>query len=253
MNSISNHDSYKNICRLASLDENTFNTFKTNHAYNAILEHVSIDQGGQYLEYLNANYPEYKEHLDKFKQNDTLGGSKMYEYGGIGNISPSTLRYIKVLFDLVKLFGDLNNKKIIEIGVGYGGQCFVLSQLFPNVQKYALVDLDEALLLSGKYLNKLSTRHEVVTIDNLESLNEEFDLVISNYAYSELRRDLQDYYYDKIINKSKHGYFTLNFISHLFNIDSYSFEDTKEKFKEKNFSLMEEYPKTSDNNIILYY
>lgn len=252
MNSVSNTDSYKNICRLAFEDDNTFNRFKSDPSYNSILEHVSQEQGQLYLQNLNNNNFPYLLWLNDFKRNDIYGGTKTYYYNDIGNISPSTLRYMKVLSDLIKIFGDLNNKKILEIGVGYGGQCFILNQLF-NIQKYTLVDMDEVLLLTNKYLNKLSVKHETINIKDVENIDEDFDLVISNYAYSELSKDLQNYYYEKIIKKSKHGYFTLNFISHLYNIDSYSFLELQEKFKEKQFNLLEELPKTSENNVILYY
>ena len=37
-----------------------------------------------------------------------------------------------------------------------------------------------------------------------------YDLVISNYAFSELPKDLQTVYIDKVLKKSKRGYLTMN-------------------------------------------
>jgi hypothetical protein len=71
--------------------------------------------------------------------------------------------------------------------------------------------------------------------------------------YSELYKELQDFYWEKIIKSSKNGYFTLNFISHLFNIDSYSKEEILSKFSEKGPKILEEEPKTFEKNIILYF
>lgn len=252
MQSISDTIDYKNVCLEASTNENLFNNFKNNPVYNGILEHVSKEQGQLYLNYINNNFPNLDEYIDRFKKNDIYGGTFLSEYDKIGHISPSTLRYIKVLSDLDTLFGDLNNKKIVEIGVGYGGQCFILSQYY-KINDYSLIDLDESLLLTDKYLNKLDVSHRIINIDNISELDEDFDLVISNYAYSELSRELQDLYYEKVIKRSKNGYFTYNFISNLFNIDSYSKEEVFSKFSEKNLKIMDEYPNTFENNIILYF
>jgi len=252
MQSISDTIDYKKVCLEASTNENLFNNFKNNPIYNGILEHVSKDQGQLYLNYINNNFQNLDEYIDRFKKNDIYGGTFLSEYDKIGYISPSTLRYIKVLSDLDTLFGDLNNKKIVEIGVGYGGQCFILSQYY-KINDYSLIDLDESLLLTDKYLNKLDVSHRIININNISELDEDFDLVISNYAYSELSRELQDLYYEKVIKRSKNGYFTYNFISNLFNIDSYSKEEVFNKFSEKNLKIMDEYPNTFENNIILYF
>jgi hypothetical protein len=252
MNSISDTNSYRDMCRLAYEDENTFNTFKSNNVYNSILEHVSSEQGELYINYLEKNFPEYVDNIDIFKLNDKYGGTKKSYYDRIGNISPSTLRYIKVLSDLRDLIGDLNGKKIVEIGVGYGGQSFILNKFF-NIKEYSLIDLDEVLLLSEKYLNKLDVKSRLIKIEDIDSIDEEFDLVISNYAYSELNKKLQDLYWDKIIKNSKNGYFTLNFISNLFNINSYNKEEILNKFKEKEPKILEETPKTFEQNIILHF
>ncbi len=252
MNSISDRYDYRSLCRLASENEDFFNSFKSNPSYNGILEHVSTEQGKLYLNYLNVNFPNFTEKIEYFKMNDLYGGTKLSNYSEIGDISPTTLRYIKVLSDLNQLFGNLNGKKIVEIGVGYGGQCFVSSQVF-NFSEYSLIDLDEALMLTDKYLNKLNTNHRVIKIDDIQNIDEEFDIVISNYAYSEVNKNLQDLYWEKIIKKSKHGYFTLNFISHLFGIESYNKEQLLLKFSEKNPKILDETPNTFENNIILYY
>jgi hypothetical protein len=252
MNSISDRLEYKDVCNLAHNDENVFNTFKSNPSYNGILEHVSKENGQLYLDYLNFNFPDYINHIDTFKKNDIYGGTILSNYDKIGYISPTTIRYIKVLSDLKNIFGDLNGKKIVEIGVGYGGQCLILNNYF-NLKEYGLIDLDEVLLLSKKYLDKLDVISRPINISSINNIDEDFDLVISNYAYSELDKKLQDLYYDKIIKKSKNGYLTLNFISHLFNIDSYSLDEILLKFKEKNVKILEEIPNTFENNKILYF
>src|ERR1039458_5754504 len=108
MNSISDRNDYKQVCLNASKYDLVFNAFKKNPAYNGILEHVSFEQGESYLEFIKSNAPEYIDCIDKFKGNDLYGGTLKYEYDEIGLISPSTLRYIKVLSDIKNIFKDLN-------------------------------------------------------------------------------------------------------------------------------------------------
>ena len=87
----------------------------------------------------------------------------------------------------------------------------------------------------------------------MNNLDEDFDIVISNYAYSELDKNLQDLYYDRIIKRSENGYLTYNFISNLCNINSYNKEEVFNKFAEKNIKILEEEPKTFEDNLIIYF
>lgn len=259
MNSISQKNiKYKEICDLAASSDRYFDTFKSNNYYREILEHTSYDFGSLYLNYIKQNFPEYSLYIDKFKMNDKFGNPEVYNYSDISSISPSTLRYIKVTGDIYNIFYkqkqiDLNNKKIIEIGCGYGGQCFLLSQIF-NFDNYYIVDIPESQKLIHRYLNRLDTKHTIISIDDVKNLKINYDLVISNYAYSELDKEFQDYYYDYIISRSDNGYLTLNFISDIFNIDSYKQNDLLQKIdSHKKIFILEENPKTFNNNIIIYF
>jgi putative sugar O-methyltransferase len=251
--SISDTQRYKNACQMAALNDFYFSFFKQNPDYTEILEHVSEDQGRLYKQYLDKNFPEYISKLDKFKENDLYGGTKLFNYDSIGKISPTTLRYIKVLSDLKQLYGSLDNFNIVEIGVGYGGQCKIISDFF-NIQNYYLVDLDESLNLAEKYLNKVNVNNvKVVRPNDIVSLNKKFDLVISNYAFTEISKTIQEFYLNNIILKSSHGYITCNFISQYCNIDSYSLKELEAKLNHFNTKKLEEFPLTHKDNLILYW
>lgn len=253
MTSISDRDGYKIICKNASINSDDFKCFKTKNEYKSILEHVSYEDGLKYLDIITTTFDEYINYISLFKKNDLYGGSVKYSYDKIGEISPSTLRYIKVLSDIKTIFGDLNNKNIIEIGVGYGGQCFILNQFY-KIKNYYLIDLPEVQELSNVYLNKLGVNsHKILDVSKLTEYNIDYDIVISNYAYSELDINLQNYYYDNIIKKSKMGYFTFNFISELYGINSYKKQEIIEKFKNKNLVIKEEQPLTFNNNCVIFY
>jgi hypothetical protein len=250
MKSISCNTSYPNICLQASEDDAVFNIFKTLPQYKDILEHTSPQMGIEYLSIIERDNPILLDYgnIEKFKENDIYGGSDKWMYSDI-LISPSTLRYIKVLSDLIKIFGNLNGFKIAEIGGGYGGQCKIINDYF-NIKNYHIIDLPEVNLLSKKYLQKLNINNvRFSTSKNL--IPEDYDLVISNYAYTELDRELQDIYKLNIIDNSKNGYLTCNFISNLFidNSDFYSREELI-NLKEK-VEIFKEEPLSHSNNFLL--
>ena len=100
--SISDYDRYKTVCKNAYENEESFRIFKQNLDYKVILEHVSFEQGDRFidrtLENNNINY----DYINKFKENDIYGTPDLFTYRHpFGLISPSTLRYVKVLSDLI--------------------------------------------------------------------------------------------------------------------------------------------------------
>jgi len=255
--SISDVNSYKTVCRNASINENDFTSFRRNESYMAILEHVNEKEGGQYLKYIEKHFVDFNKYLELFKQNDVYGSPIMFQYPNIGFISPTTLRYCKVLCDLKILFGNLNDFRIVEIGCGYGGQCKIIKEYF-KIKEYTLIDLPDTNMLINKYLSKNSVENfNITTLDDYIGQNnseKEFDLVISNYAISEIREDIQMKYFEHIIKKSKRGYLTLNFIGHIFGINTLSKEKTFNLLREK-FDVfeMKEEPLTESNNTIVYW
>jgi putative sugar O-methyltransferase len=249
--SISDTQKYKNACKMATISDFHFDFFKKDQAYTEILEHVNQEQGQMYKDYLDIHFSDYKTKLDKFKENDIHGSPAVFNYNDIGLISPTTLRYIKVLSDLKNLYGSLDNFNIVEIGVGYGGQCKIITDFF-NISKYYLIDLDEATDLALKYLNKLNvSKAEAMRFDEIDTVNLKFDLVISNYAFTELNRDIQDIYLKNIVTQSSRGYITCNFISQYCNINSYSLQELELKLNQFNLKKFQEFPLTHKDNLIL--
>lgn len=243
------YEAYINVCRLAASDDRYFNIFKSHPSYNLILEHVDYEQGLSYLKEIEKN-PKIMSWIDQFKANDILGGTKLYEYShnNIGLISPSTLRYIKVLCDLHNLFGDLNNFNICEIGGGYGGQCKIID-IFYDIKSYTIVDLEDVNRLSKLYLTKIGTNTNIRHLTYPVDVKSEYDLVISNYAFSELPKHVQDNYMF-ILKNSKHGYVTFNNES-TDNAMTYHANDVKNIIK--NSTIIKETPETLHDNAVLYW
>ena len=206
--SVSDNRAYPQLCLQASNDDRVFADFRRNPIYNEILEHVSEQQGKEYLE-LIARDVELRCEIDRFKLNDSYGNPRTYTYASIGTISPSTLRYVKVLADLKAHFTSLDGLDICEIGVGYGGQCRIINSYFKPTSYY-LVDISPALALTRRFLDNyaLPAKLSFLTMSDLAPRN--YDLVISNYAFTELPRSLQELYLAQIILRSKRGYITYN-------------------------------------------
>ena len=148
--------------------------------------------------------------INDFKINDLGGNPIKYSYKQFGKLSPTTLRYIKVSLDLSKYFKGEIGEKIVEIGIGYGGQLLVNDCIF-SIKEYHLYDLQPVLILVSKYLEShiLKSAYKINTI-NQSSGEEIFDLVISHYAFSELPSKLQVTYIKKILSKYRRGYLTMN-------------------------------------------
>ena len=247
--SISDYEGYKNACLEAATNNEKFSNFKRNPQYTEILEHTNYNIGMQYAEFITKTKFDFSK-LGLLKSNDTQGNAVIAEYPApFGHISPSTLRYIKVLAELEEMFESLDGMNIVEIGVGYGGQCKLIYDYFKPAS-YTLVDLAEPLALAKRY-------HRDYWYENVSYLTQDklpsgisYDLVISNYAFTECSRPIQLEYIDKVVGNSKKGYITYNDISHKFGIDSLS----KEEFKGLiSCSEKLEEPISGDNNCILYW
>ena len=110
--SLTDIDSYKNICKYFVNNKDAFEKFRSfSRDYNSVLEHVSINKGKEYLQLSLENYPNLKKHFERARLNDTIGSPATGVYGDAGEFSPTTLRYIKVRFLIV-----VNIKHLVVYG-----------------------------------------------------------------------------------------------------------------------------------------
>ena len=228
---------YLEVCRKAVEDEEVFKTFRRNPDYNIVLEHVNYEQGKEYLKETIPYLTKY--FMGKFAVSEKFGGPATYLYGEL-SFSPTTLRYVKVLSDLIKHIGDIN-VNIVEIGCGYGGQCKIIHDLY-KPKSYTVVDFPEVLKLTSKWLSNFNI---IPTLRSLEdSSHIKYNLCISNYAFTEFTRPYQDFYAENIIKHSTMGYITCNFLGRK---DAFSVQEIINLMGGK---MYEEKPKTGNNNAI---
>ena len=196
---------YLSACRAAAQGSDFFKGFKSHPAYRHVLEHVSYEEGQQYLDEVEIDY---KDKLDEIKENDALGTPVTCSYNGVGTISPTTVRYLKNTSDIVNKFGT-SFDSIVEIGGGYGGLCKVMSS-FVKFENYLLIDLEECNMLSRKYLSNFDLPTMSYQAEEIVDVEENFDLLISNYALSECNRETQMMYVERFVKKSDKFYLMHN-------------------------------------------
>lgn len=208
LSSGSDNQGYPQACIDAANDYRLFMVFRHNTVYRMVLENVDYEAGLNYLAEI-AKDPEVMAAIEVFRANDAWGGPLVGDFPGVGTFCPSTLRYVRVLVELKALFGDLSGLDICEIGVGYGGQCRVINAYY-GPSTYRLVDVQPALALTQRYLGHYITPSVLAFSTMNELAPADYDLAISNYAFTELPRTVQDVYLHKVILRSRRGYMIYN-------------------------------------------
>ena len=190
--------------------------------------------------------------LDCFATLDAFGHPYRYNYGVYGITSPTNLRYLSVMGDIERIHGGLEDKVVVEIGSGWGGQSIML-KTFYNIKKYIIIDLPEVIELNKKciaYSNLNLSEYEFYSSYDVlsEDIVIDSDYVISNYAFSECYRSVQEKYIQNIINKTKQFYMTCNFFTEK---DMLTLSEIQSSITIPN-SCIEEAPVTSMGNLLLY-
>lgn len=105
------------------------------------------------------------------------------------------------LANIITQFGSLDGMRICEIGGGYGALAKMICDNYAP-ELYHIIDLLEVCELQRRYLD--GSQVECFT----EPTGHDYDLVISNYALSEIVDNKP--YIDGVLRRSKHGYITCN-------------------------------------------
>lgn len=244
------YEGYKAVCLLAAEHEHIFKVFKRCREYQKILEHTSRSQGQDYLRVIKANGADLVKDMRRFQRNDAIGSPVTYRYD-VGRFSPTTLRYIKVLMDLRRIFGDLHGLDIAEIGGGYGGQCTIISGS-AAIRSYTIIDLEAILPLVRKYLARMNVTHTVYATQRDTRGGRKYDLVISNYAFSECRKKVQQEYLENVLYPATRGYVTYNYDGETDECSAYSRSEMCELLSRKHaLRVFDERAKTGPEDYII--
>jgi hypothetical protein len=234
------------------MNDSAFKIFKRSRDYRITLEHVSKEHGQAYLDVIKTEGKDLLEFFPRFRENDRYGYPITHSYE-VGVFSPTTLRYIKVLTDLKNIFGDLNNFDIVEIGAGYGGQCKIISDVY-HFKSYTVVDLDAILPLIQKYLTTLEVKDVLYESQRRVGWSKGYDLLISNYAFSECVKSVQNHYIEEILDRAKRGYITYNYDGLSSANSPYNKEEIIQILSRKHtIRIKDERPKTHKVHLIIIW
>jgi hypothetical protein len=247
--SVSDKSSYLAIVNLACSSEDVFNSFRRNIHYREILDHVSFSQGKIYLDLLRNSRKDVRKLLAKVKNIDKVGGPIRHFYAPYGFYSPTTFRYLWVYHCLIKTFGSLDDLRVAEIGGGFSGQAAIIAKL-ESIKEYALYDLPEVLNLQKRVISKLRITGNFTFENGLNPTKKKYDLVLSNYAISEIAPKLQEKFFSTIINSAEAGYFIWNLLSEQ-NFGGMSISDVLARIP--NSQLLVEQPLTAQGNKVIYW
>ena len=213
--SFSDNHEYLSIVQLATYDDKIFIKFRANRQYRKILEHVTKSLGSLYLSELEP-LTRSREFFAKLMLCDTTGSPIRYRFKKVGKLSPTTIRYVFFHEKLSLLFGALSGFKILEIGGGFGGQAAVSTTLDPSIE-WVIYDLPEVLALEQRFLSTVNPRASIDYRSGLDIPATEGHLLLSNFALSEISRELQIVYLNRVVLNCPRGFMAWNTISEKLN------------------------------------
>ena len=198
---------YREVCRDAALQDAVFQNFRSIKPY---FDAVECGQGGEFAHYIKSHaLSKTLSLIPEFRKLDLYGNPVRNEIPGFGLFSGTTLRYVLFADHIARLFNLPKDYTVVEIGAGFGGQAYVLSQLLPFSQYY-IYDLPEVEMLIGRMMSTLSISNISCLDTHLELPVDSVDLFISNYALSECDRETQLDYFKRVVVKAKRGYMLCN-------------------------------------------
>ena len=205
--SVSDQAAFLGAVKGATSEGHVASRFRSNIAIREIYDHVSWDQGTAYLAAIRGRGKDSL--LGRLADLSDYGDPAQFFFPRLGRFSPTILRYAKVALDLEFFFPDLAGFSIAEIGVGFGGQAVVLNKFF-GTEHFEFYDLPEVNQLAGKTVERLTPAAQALLKDGRRPGASESDLIVSNYAFSELNRGTQDAYLENVVLPTKRGFMVYN-------------------------------------------
>jgi len=197
--------------------------FKNNFCYNAILEHVSKEQGIEYIYYIekliSESFSEITfENINEYLLlNDKYGNPRKNSFTLQNNniiCSATSLRYVYHSLIILKHIKYTNSNKIVEVGCGYGG-LFLAINFFSkileiSIEKYYMIDLPPICNLIDLYLKKQTDLNIEYILKTAYSYGKDIDddnlFLISNYCFTEIDEQYRNGYISNLFPKIKNGF-----------------------------------------------
>jgi hypothetical protein len=194
--------------------------FKSNNKYQGILEHVTYELGVEYLKLIKNDFPHINnDKIFEYVRLNDLYGEPIKKLFNVKDIiiecSPTSLRYIYHALIILRHIEFKKNKKIVEIGCGYGG-LFLAIQYFAsilkiNIEHYFLIDLPEVGELIKKYLSlhkeNIHIQYSIhKSADYGTDINNNELFLISNYCFTEISNEYRNNYIKNFFHRISSGF-----------------------------------------------
>lgn len=220
--------------------------FKNNNTYNSILEHVSKEQGQDYMNIIQNEFPEIG--LDNIiaycNINDLYGYPKLEiinSYNTTILCSPTSVRYIYHSLLILNYYKSSGCSNMCEVGCGYGG-LFLAINFFSkilnvSIDNYHMVDLPAIGTLISNYM-KINEHNIYINYNIHNAYNYGSDITsdnlffISNYCFTEIDYSHRIQYMNTLINKTNAGFIIWQTVFDKIPIDNIEFS--------KSISVIEE-------------
>lgn len=197
---------YVDALKRAASDDVAFNHFRRERGVRDIIEGIPDVAGfGYYAKLKDTEF--FKQNLERIQKNDEVGNPHLVLFDG-RPLASTTLRYAWNVFDMRRNGVQLDRGHIVEVGGGYGGLCRMVCE-FHDHNSYTIIDIPEALELAKRYLAQFELHPKFVSCFEYETI-ESITTFISNYALTELTKDLQDGYVNAFMKHAPSGYVTYN-------------------------------------------
>jgi hypothetical protein len=220
-----------NACDKAGVDTYVFDIFRSIPVVKEVIDGTPTDVVHQYLQRIINIYANDKTKLEKilsaWEENDASCAPSNTKICQVNNIkyclTAMSGRHIVNVLNYLKLIGNSsqrNQLNICEIGAGLGGEYSFFMKLQNimgdfGVRSYHIYDLPSSQPVIEKFCSAQGiSKPKFGNIYDSNREKVEYDLVISNAAFSEMRGQLINDYYESVILKAKKGYFLCNFHSH---------------------------------------
>jgi len=174
----------------AANDNNSLRYWRSRASIHAVVDTVYIPHARIYFEIADRlAHQEIAEAVTVLQNIDAaLEASSTLDFGWI-RLSPTMCRYLVRAVELQQLCG-FTGQRVVEIGGGWGGLCAVVHALY-RPAGYVIIDLPSILAAQRAALGLMGIQGVTCSTDSAELHG---DLLISDYAFSELTEAAQEQY-----------------------------------------------------------
>ena len=201
--SISGTMDWPRACLAFSSGAWTSKNFRKTHAVRQVVETLGPVDGRYFSKWIRDNAPEYLTDR-RVAAVDTWGDPIRWPAACLGTpraFSPTTLRYLAHALWLKREGFVKEGGTVVEIGVGFGGLA-AMNAVVSNATTI-MIDLPPVIDAAMLQMNDLGLG-KFASIDHAKAADQDA-CFISNYAFTELSRELQDNYAAQFICHAHRG------------------------------------------------